>query len=253
MTRSMPAREAATLAAACGSCADVEQGADGGRVDARSRDARGERGTDHERREVADGVAPALVLLLGGDHVVGELGAGRSIAHGHEGRRRSRLAGGAHGLVRDPRAALVRDGDDHPVARRALRHLECRDRACVAPGRQVERLAHEPREPHRRVLRGAAAGRDDRLALGGRPAETLRELLQRRVRRRADDQPLGERRFGGDHLRHQVRRPRPELRHVGGRPRIGRAGQRFVQVASHGRIVGHAEGAAGREGMLRTA
>ena len=113
--------------------ADVEQGADRGRVEARARDARRERGADHERREVADGVAPALVLLLGGDDVVGELGAGGSIAHGDEGGRRSRLAGRAQGLVRDPRAALVRDRDDHPVARRR-----------VAP----------PRAPGPRVRRG---------------------------------------------------------------------------------------------------
>ena len=131
--------------------------------------------------------------------------------------------------------------------------LERRDRASVAARRQVERLADEPREPHRRVLGGAAAGGDDRPALGGRPAETIRELLQRSVLGEPMDQPLGERRFGGDHLRHEVRRPRPELRHVGRRPRIRRAGQRLVHVASHGRIVGHAEGVAEREELIRTA
>ena len=63
--------------------------------------ASGQRGAGHDRREVADGVAPALVLLAGRDHRLRQGGARRAVADRDQRRRRARpsRAAGSASLV----------------------------------------------------------------------------------------------------------------------------------------------------------
>ena len=174
-------------------------------------------------------MAPALVLLLGEDHVVGEGSAGRSGPDGDQRRRRPGRLGGADRLVRRVRAALVRDRQQQPGADRPAQRLERLDRANLAAGRQVERIGHEHRDGHRGVLGRPAAGRDHRSSRVDRGADLARHTVERGVLGQAPHEALRDRRLRGDHLAHDVGRARPERRHARRRPWLGRPGERLVR------------------------
>ena len=120
--------------------ADVEERADGGRVERRAAQLRCQRDAHDQRRQVADGVAPALVLLLGQDHVVGQCRPRRAGPNGDQRRRDAGRSGGSDRFVRDVRAALVRDPDQQPASERPPDGVERLKRSNLAAGGQVERL-----------------------------------------------------------------------------------------------------------------
>ena len=180
-----------------------------------------------QRRQVADGVAPALVLLLG----------------------------------RAPDRAIRAPGEPSPTVISAVRApaaraariasfvTSFRPRARSRPGLRWRAAGGRPRAPGTGPhLRPARSPSSASRAGGDRRARRARELPQpvsrigspaarasrtasssaaKARRARADaDQPFRDGRLGGDHLAHRVGRARAERGHLRRRPRLGRAGQR---------------------------
>ena len=186
--------------------ADVEQGPNGGGVRTLAAEPSRQRHPDDEGREVADRVAPALVLLLGLHHEVGKLGARGSAADGDQRGLRAGVAGGAHRLVRGTRAALVRDGDQDGVGRRSTDDLQGRYDLDATRAGSFDCFVEERGEPHRRVLGGPHPGRDHAAPGSGRVPDGAGHRAEDVVGGQAVQKSLGERRLRRDHLAHQVRR-----------------------------------------------
>ncbi len=128
--------------------------------------ARGERRAGHQRREVADGVAPALVLLAGEQQVVGQHCARGSGSNRDQRGHRPRIARALQGEVGGPGAALVRDGQQQSCVRHACpASSNAWTDATAGAGQAGTCAAHRPgrRRAPWPVLGGAAAGGDDRL------------------------------------------------------------------------------------------
>ena len=141
-----------------------------------------ETGAGDQRREIADGVAPGLVLLSGGDHVAGDGGAGGAVADRDQGGRAVRPASPAQGLVGGIGAALVRDRDDHATVRWPSGQLERLHRPHMAAARlRAEAVRDQVCHRHRRVLaRAAAGGRHRKPRLDGVP-DGFRHPFERRI------------------------------------------------------------------------
>ena len=200
---------------------------DGRGVDRHSPAERPDRRGHQEWRQVADGMAPALVELVGLDDDVGQRRRRRSAADTvMTAVRAPARPCRVERRVRGGRPALVRDADDEAARRRVEGQLErlgrhgTRDRPAPAARIASRRISATA---ERAVLGRAAAGHDDRLAgrdgltdrVGQPPAPLARSA--RRVSR-----PLRQRRLGRDHVGHVVRRPARRLG-VGSHP-TGRAG-----------------------------
>ena len=160
--RSTPPNAAADVGHRAAGLADVQQRANGRDVRLRAAQPRRQRDADEERRQIADGVAPALVLLPGRHHQVGQAGTRRAAAHRHQRGARAGSARGRDRLVRQRRPALVRDGDEEPGRRAAGAASRAPGRPDLAPRRCLERLVEQRGDRHRGVLAGPAAGDEDR-------------------------------------------------------------------------------------------
>ena len=218
-----------------GVLADVEEGADSGRVEPRPAQLRRQRDADHQRREVADRVAPALVLLLGEDHMVGQGRAGRPRPDGDERGRRAGLMRGPDRLVRRVCSALVRHRDQQPGGDRPSERLEGLDRSDLATGRQVQGIGQEPR-----IAIAACSEVPHPVVTTGRPLSIAARVFsasrsRRWILRQPSREALRDGRLRGDHLAHYVRRTRSKWRHRRRRPRVRGAGQRLGWRAWHRR------------------
>ena len=182
---------------------------------------------DHQRREVADRVAPALVLLLGGDDVVRRVAAPGEPAPDRD--ERGRGAGGlrrAHRLEGDAcvppscETASSSAVDERPAKRpRAPGPTAPRGRRA-----RLERLGQEhARCPSRRAPTGSAAGRDDRTGRRRRASRiSAASAIERRVLARAGARgarrPPARRRssrsstYGGRERKRRHARRRPRVR-----------------------------------------
>ena len=165
-----------------------------------------------DRRDVADGVAPAAVHLDRGHDDVRGCGRRRPGAAGDERRSRARRAGRLHRRDRRRRAALVAD-PDHEAARRRARARARTPGPTRVPSRQARpppRVAEDRRHGHRRVLGRPAARHDDRPAAVAPPRRTAAAsaAAEPSPATRSRD-PCGERGLGRDHLGHRPRRRRP--------------------------------------------
>src|SRR5206468_3827989 len=105
----------------------------------------GQRGGGEDRREVADRVAPALVLLVRRHDDVGKFRPRRPLRDGEDGDGRPRGLRALEREIRRPRPALVAHADDERAAtpelalERGLERLYRRRRARSAePGREAD-------------------------------------------------------------------------------------------------------------------
>ena len=210
-------------------------------------------GADARRRDdgaqVADRVAPAVVELLGLDDDPGQRAGGGAAGDRHHRRRPTRVPRRAEGRVRRRRAAFVGDPDDEAAGRRGERQLEglLGPDGRVREAGRVGRLAQDLGRGQGGMLGGPAAGDDDRLTrLEGR-ADGLGQLGCGPARHGEPlDDPRGERRFGGDHVGHVIRRTCAPARRRGALPGIGWSGERGGRVeggfGGHRRLQGGVRG-----------
>ena len=139
---------------------------------------------------------------------------------------RAGVAGRVHRIDRGGRRAFVRHADDQPTVRRIQGELEgLRSDDGCRTGRQPAGSDRIPQDLDRGeggVLARAATSDDDRRSAARRLTDRAGEAPGGALRiGEALDDPLGDERFGGDHVGHVPRRARPRqgLRHL--RPRIG--------------------------------